>query len=292
MPAVPYVLRLACAAFLASAAAVPARAADGPAVDTPSRAEVEAELPPGAELPGRELYDRFLKNRKRLRTVLEEGRILSSDPAGNPQETRFELRARDYRDREERAVDGVFSKTLVRITGPRDLEHTAYLYIHMDGRPDEQYVYSPGRRRVARANLRGQTIAGTDLSFDDFLVSLDDLEDGDYRRLPDEVVEGVTCYVVEATLKPSAKSRYTKILVWLEPEHYVPLRTRYWDGAGVASKELLSPHARIRDFGGVWVPTESTVLDLLEDTRSKLTIERLDPNPTLADGDFALSELD
>jgi len=284
---------LVCALLLALQALAPVSAdGAGAAIDTPTRDEVEEKLPRGAQLGGRELYDRFLKNRRRLRTALEEGRILSSDPAGNPQETRFVLRARDYRNAEDRAVDGIFSKTLVRVTGPRELQHTAYLYIHRDGRPDEQYVYSPARRRVARASLRGQTIAGTDLSFDDFLVSLDDLEDGDYRRLPDEEVEGVRCYVVEATMKPTGSSRYTKILVWLEPEHYVPLRTRYWDEVGVAIKELSSPHARIREFDGVWVPTESTMLDLLEDTRSTLTIDRLDVNPTLSDQDFALSELD
>ena len=61
----------------------------------------------------------------------------------------------------------------------------------------------------------------------------------------------------------------------------MPLRTRYWDEVGVAIKELSSPHARIREFDGVWVPTESTMLDLLEDTRSTLTVDGLDVNPTL-----------
>src|SRR5262245_23261852 len=117
-------LVLVCAASFAVAASVlTAAAEEGAVVDTPTREELETKLPLGTEVGGRDLYDRFLKNRKRLRTAIERGRILSSDPAGNPQETRFEMRARDYRDAEDRAVGGIFSKTLVRITGPRDLEH-------------------------------------------------------------------------------------------------------------------------------------------------------------------------
>jgi hypothetical protein len=67
------------------------------------------------------------------------------------------------------------------------------------------------RKRAARANMRGQNVAGTDFSFDDFLTTLDDLEHGDLPAPPDEVVDGVPCYVVEATmLKPASKSRYTR----------------------------------------------------------------------------------
>jgi hypothetical protein len=122
-------------------------------------------------------------------------------------------------------------------------------------------------------------------------VSLDDIEDASYRRLPDVTIDGVRCYVVEAVMKPSATSRYTRSIASLEQEHYVPLRTRYWDDAGVEAKELVSPHKAIKEFDGVWVPTESTVVDLLEDTRSTLYVETLKPNPALAEREFALSEL-
>ena len=128
------------------------------------------------------------------------------------------------------------------------------------------------RKRAARANLRGQSIAGTDFSFDDFLTTLDDLEHATYRRLPDETVDGVPCYVVEATMLPASRSRYSRSVAAIEKEHYVPLRTRYWDEVGVEVKELRSPRASLKAYDGVWVPTESTMTDLLEDTQSVVTI--------------------
>lgn len=261
-------------------------------VETPRPKELEDVLPPGAELGGREIYDRLFKNRKRLRTVVEVGRILSKDPAGNPQRTNFELRAKDYRGPDDQPTDGVFAKVLIILTGPRDIEHTGYLYIHRNDRADDQFIYSPMRKRTARANLRGQNVAGTDFGFDDFLTTLDDLEQATYRRLPDETVDGVACYVVEATMKPTSRSRYSRSIATIEKEHYVPLRTRYWDEVGVAVKELRAPRAALKEFDGVWVPTESTMTDLLEDTSSTVTLDKVDPNPSLDDAEFSTSALE
>jgi hypothetical protein len=75
----------------------------------------------------------------------------------------------------------------------------------------------------------------------------------------------------------------------IEKEHYVPLRTRYWDDVGVEVKELRSPRASLKAYDGVWVPTESTMTDLLEDTKSTAHVDTVDPNPTLADSDFSRS---
>jgi Outer membrane lipoprotein-sorting protein len=261
-------------------------------IETPSRREVEEALPEGETLTGHDIYDRFLKNKKRLRTAYQEGRILSRDPAGNPQETRFWSHWKDYRDADDEAVGGVYSKTLLKISGPYELRHTGYLYIQRSDRPDEQFMYSPSRQRTTRVHIKGQNVVGTDFNVDDFLVTLDDIEDADYRRLPDEIVDGVPCYVVEATMKPSATTHYTRSISYVEKEHYVPLRTRYWDDVGVESKLLVSPRADIKEFDGCWVPTTATMTDLLEGTTSTLRIERLDPNPPLDDVAFAVTQLE
>ena len=277
---------------LAMVSTVAAETAPERAVATPSQREVEDVLPKGAELGGREIYDRLFKNRKRLRTVVQTGQILSRDPGGNPQETRFVMRAKDYRNEAGEATDGVYAKVLITLTGPRDLENTGYLYIHRNDRADDQFVYSPMRKRAARANMRGQNVAGTDFSFDDFLTTLDDLEHATYHRLPDENLDGVPCYVVEAKMLKESRSKYSRSLTMIEKEHYVPLRTRYWDDVGVEVKELRSPRASLKVYDGVWVPTESTMTDLLEDTTSTVTIESVDPNPKLPDSDFSPSALE
>lgn len=274
------------------AADPPAAETGPPPIEVPSQAEVEDVLPEGQALTGKQLYDRLLDNREHLRTVFQRGRIESKDPGGSPQETFFWLIAMDCRDENDKAVDGVRGKSMVKVTGPYEMRHTGYLHIQRDDRSDEQFIYSPNRGRTSRVSLKGQRLAGTDFSFDDFLVNLDDLEDADYRRLPDEEVQGVPCYVVEATMRPSASSIYSRSIVCMEKEHYVPLRARYWDDVGVEVKEMTSPHGKIREFDGAWVPTESTVTDLLEKTSSTVHIEHLEPNPPLDDEAFSISQLE
>jgi hypothetical protein len=166
-----------------------------------------------------------LKNRKRLRTLYQEGRILSSDPAGNRQQTNYWLHSKDYRDANSDPVGGIYAKLLFKLTGPREMRHTGYLYIHREGTRDDQFMYSPNRRRTSRVILKGQTVAGTDFSFDDFLISLDDIEDADYKRHPDETVQDVPCYVVEAILRPTSTTQYSRSVSYLEKEHYVPRST-------------------------------------------------------------------
>jgi len=260
-------------------------------VEAPSAEEVEDVLPAGGALGGRELYDRFLKNKRHLRTAHQRGRILSADPGGHPQKTEFWLQWKDYRDVNDDAVDGVYTKAVFRVAGPYEMRHTSYLYVERSDREDEQFMYSPHRQRTSRVKIKGMNVAGTDFSFDDFLVSLDDIEDADYRRHDDEVLQGVSCYVVEAIMKPEARSGYSRSIAYLEKEHYVPLRTRYWDEVGVEVKEIVSPHAKIEEFDGAWVPTESVGTDLLEETHSTMHVDVLEPNPDLADEIFSVSRL-
>ena len=263
-----------------------------PPIELPSAKEVEEKLPRGEHLDGEEIYDRFLKNRKRLKTMYQEGRILSSDTSGNPQVTNFWVRSKDYRDAEDEAVDDIYSKSILKLTGPREMRHTGYLYVHRDEKDDEQFMYSPHRGRTSRVTLKGQNVAGTDFAFDDFLINLDDIRDADYERFDDEVIEGVTCYVVEAKMRDSSATGYSQSVSYFEPEHYVPLKVRYWDDADVEVKIITSPKSSIREFDGAWLPVESKVVNLLEETSSVMHVDELEPNPEIDDYDFSISSLE
>ena len=107
---------------------------------------------------------------------------------------------------------------------------------------------------------------GTDYTLDD--LAYQNIEDADYYRFPDEIEQGRAVYVVEATLKPFVDSEYTKSRVYIEKEHYIALRARYWDRADVEIKEATADADSIREFDGIWVATRSTMTDLKELTSS------------------------
>jgi len=273
-----------------AAQAAPSR---NPAViQTPTVEELDESFPQGGALTGKELYDRFLKNRRKLESAYQVSHSISLDPAGNEQKVNFWIKWRDYRDENDEAVGDILSKTLMKLTGPFEMRHTGYLYIHHDTGEDEQFMFSPHRMRTARMSLEGQTIAGTDFSFDDFLLTVDDVEDGNFKRLADEQIDGVPVYVVDAVMKSSSRSSYTRSQLWLEKEHYVPLKALYWDSVGVLAKELNAPKDKIKEFNGAWVSTVSTMKNLLEDTETVMYVDSLDPQAELSDHDFSLSQLE
>ncbi len=256
-------------------------------VQLPDRLEVEDALPEGASMTGREIWDRFLENR--MHSAVQHQRVISRDPGGGEQTTRFWVRWRDFRDENKDPVNGVIAKGLMRFRDPADMRDTAFLLVVNEGRPSDQFVYSPATRKVRRVNLRGVGVMGTDYTFDD--IAFRDVEDADYVRQTDEIHDGVPVYVVRATLKPFVDSKYKTAIAYVEKEHYVALRAVYIDENGVSIREARATHSSIREFDGVWVPTESTMLNLKEKTSTKMFVEELDANPEIGEQLFSTFRL-
>ncbi|MFI5315242.1 MAG: outer membrane lipoprotein-sorting protein, partial [Myxococcota bacterium] len=231
MKARPLALLVAALACLLAPRA--ARAAE--AVVLPEHKAVEDALPEGGSLTGREIFDRFLDNR--LHSAVQYQTVISRDPGGNEQRSRFWVRWKDYRDKDKKAVDGVLAKTLVKFEEPEDMRQTGFLMIVNSDRSNDQFVWSPATGRVRRVQLRGVGVMGTDYTFDD--IAWKNVEDAEYRRLKDEEIDGVPVYVIEVTAKPFVDSTYKTARTWVEKQHYVPLRTIYRDANGVDLREMI-----------------------------------------------------
>ncbi len=257
------------------------------AVDLPTREEVEDAVPVGESLTGREIWEKFLDNK--MHAAVQHQTIVSRDPGGGEQQTRFWVRWKDYRDENLDAVDGVLAKTLIKFMDPFDMRHTGFLMIVREDRGHDQFVYQPSRRKVRRVKLNEISVMGTDFTFGD--IAYQDIEDADYLRHPDEEIDGIPVYVVEANVKPLVRAQHVKTISYLEKEHYVPLRARYWDRAGVEIKELTTDPDSIQEFDGIWLPKVSTMRNLQEGTSSTVIIEKLDANPEIAEHLFSVFRL-
>jgi hypothetical protein len=243
---------------------------------------------PDPELSGQDVYARVLANR--FDTFTQESQLASGDEAGREQSTRLRMHFMDFRDAENQPRRGVLSKTLVQYTHPFDLRHAGYLVIQNHARENDQFVYLPARRQTVRVNLRGEAVFGTDFSFEDVIPR--ELEDATYERLPDAAVDGLPTYVVEATPVPHYESEYSKFVFYVDVERFVPLRTRYWDEAGVEVKELRTTRADIRRFDDVFIPTKLTMRHLLHESYTTLEITSLVPNPALPESAFEVRRLE
>jgi len=261
----------------------PAAGADG----SPP-AFVEDALPADALLTGEEIYRRVLRNR--LHSYEQDAKLTSGDRGGSEQETSLTVQFQSFKDENDEPVDGVHSKTRLEYNEPFDLKYTAYLVIDKEGETNDQFVYLPTYRRVRRVNLRGEAIFGSDFSFEDVLPR--ELEDAEYRRMPDELVGGVPCFVVEATPRAQANSEYSRFAFKVEKARYVPLIIRYWNEAGVFFKELHADYDSIERFDTAWIPMRSTMRNLLAQSWSRLVVVKLVPNPDFPNSIFSLRGLE
>ena len=272
------------AALALALAAVQTRADE---VQLPSETEVEDALPEGATLTGKEIFDKFLDNR--LRTCVQWQTVISRDPGGSEQRSRFWVRWKDYRDKDKHATDGVLAKTLVKFEAPQDMRQTGFLMVVNENRSNDQFVWSPATGKVRRVRLRGVGIMGTDYTFDD--IGWKNIEDADYVRLPDETIDGIPVYVLEVTMKPFVESEFRTMRTWIDKQHYVALRSIYRDANATEMREMRADSTSVQDFDGAWVPTKSTMFNLREKTSTTIYVEALDPNVHLGDQHFTTLQL-
>jgi hypothetical protein len=183
----------------------------------------------------------------------------------------------DFRDRTEGEEKRVASKTLVRYSHPFDLRHAGYLILSNHDRANDQFVYYPSRRRIARVSLRNEAVYGTDFSFEDVVPR--EAEDYHSERLPNAVLQAAEVYVVDLTPLAQADSEYSRIRVYVDKERSVVVHARYWDAASVEIKQMLAPAEEIREYDGVYVPMRATMRNLLLDSQTTLIITSLEPNP-------------
>jgi hypothetical protein len=257
-------------------------------IEYPTNEFVEDAIPEGGRLTGEEIWEKFLDNR--MHSAIQHQMVISRDPGGGEQTTRFWVRWKDFRDDDKNAdADGVLGKTLVKFEDPADMRHTGFLMVLKEHGVHDQFVYTASSRKVKRVNLRDVGVMGTDFSFDD--IAFQDIEDANYTRLDDEEIDSEPVYVVEAVVKPEVDSSYSRTIAYIEKDHYVPLRARYWDHADVEVKEMTARNDTIREFNGVWIATDSTMYNLRRKTSSTLHVEKIDPNIEISENLFSTFRL-
>lgn len=266
-----------------------AAGASGPAQAAATHPQpLEDALGPDAQRTGRDIYQCVLDNR--FDSYVQHSELLSGDRGESTQESRLTMTWSSFRDPQGEPSGGVLSKTLVKYVDPFDLRFSGYLIINNHARPNDQFVYLATTRRIRRVNLRREAVFGTDFTFEDLVPR--EIEEGDYRRLPDQVVQDTSVYVVEIVPREHAESDYSRLLIYVDKPSCVPLLTHYWDKRDLLLKELTARAADIKQLDGVYWPSRLTMRNLQTDSFTTLTVTDLEPNPKLSQKTFDLRRLE
>lgn len=134
-------------------------------------------------------------------------------------------------------VKGDGDKSLSIFDSPRDIKGTAFLSFTHALEPDEQWLYLPALKRVKRISSGNKSgpFLGSEYAFED-LTSFE-VPKYKYKYFRDEVLGDKDCFVIE--LYPQyAESGYTRQMIWIEKDRYIPLKTEFYDRKNALLKTL------------------------------------------------------
>lgn len=189
-----------------------------------------------------------------------------------------ELRVRTLEGRD----DG--DKLLAIFKSPADVRGTVFLsHTHPD-RADDQWLHLPALKRVKRiapAN-KSSPFMGSEFSYEDLASA--EVEKYTYAYRGDESYEGEARFLLER-VPVDAESGYSRQLVWVDLERFVPLRIEYHDRRGEKQKTLVLREYR-QYLGRYWRAHEARMDNHRSGKRTILRWDDIRFRQDLSEQDF------
>lgn len=147
--------------------------------------------------------------------------MILKDKRGNTSERQMRVKGLEGKD-------GKGDKTLMVFDTPKDQKGTALLTFAHTNKDDDQWLYLPALKRVKKiaSKKKSGPFMGSEFSFED--IGGSEVEEFDYKYLRDEELNGQKCFVVESYPKDKY-SGYTRVVSWIDQEHYRTLKAEFYD---------------------------------------------------------------
>ncbi len=154
---------------------------------------------------------------------------------------------------------GQDTRTLSTFNSPADIRGTAYLNYDWDDaeRDDDSWLYLPAMQRVRRiaSSDTSDSFLGSDFTYAD--INGLEIDWYDYRFVNEsETVDGVECWVIEATPRAEMKEKaeqatgYSRLQAWISKDNFVQMRAQAWELRGNRVKYFTA--SDIRQVDGIW----------------------------------------
>ena len=178
-------------------------------------------------------------------SVAETSMILRN-PRGDETERKLRVKSLEVQN------DG--DKGLTIFDQPLDVKGTAFLNFSHPLEPDDQWMYLPKLKQVKRIQSKNKSgpFMGSEFAFED--MSSFEISKFKYNYLRDEKYEGLDCFVVEQ-YPLEEDSGYSKIVSWVDKQHYRVFKSEYYDRKGSLLK-VLTMHQYTLYLDKYWRPLE------------------------------------
>lgn len=180
-------------------------------------------LPAMAETPeekGRAIFEEVEKRAEGFVDSKVSMLMILKDKRGNTSEREMRVMTLEGENDDD--------KTLMVFDTPRDQKGTALLTYSHKNKDDDQWLYLPALKRVKKIASKNKSgpFMGSEFSFED--LAGQDIDEFKYKYLRDEACGDGECFVVES-FPQDEYSGYTKIISWIDKEHYRTYKAEFYD---------------------------------------------------------------
>jgi outer membrane lipoprotein-sorting protein len=164
-------------------------------------------------------------------------------------------------------------KNLVRYLEPRRVMDQAVLMLN---NADDIWMFFPRTQRVRKlaTHAKKQKMQGSDFSYEDLGGGDTFIDDFTSRKLEDEQKEEKDCYKLELTRKEGVDSSYSRLVMWIVKDNFLPVVIEYFDenDPSYLLKTMVASDFRVIDG----IPTSMKVVMINENDNTQTEMELLE----------------
>jgi len=181
-------------------------------------------------------------------------------------------------------------KNLVRYLEPTRIKGQAILMLN---NADDIWMFNPRTQRVRKmaTHYKKQKMQGSDFSYEDMGGGDMFIKDYSAKRVADEKKEEFDCYKLELTPNEGINSSYSKLVLWVNKENFVPIVIDYYDenAPDRVLKTLIQSDIKVID--GLHTAMKFVMINRNDNTQTEMELLEIKFNIDLDDSMFTEREL-
>jgi len=153
---------------------------------------------------------------------------------------------------------------------------------------DDIWMYFPRTNRVRKlaTHAKKQKVQGSDFSYEDMGSSNEFIDDYNSVLIGEEEKEEKLCYKLELTRKENSGAGYSRLVMWVEKETYVPYVISYYHekDSNLLEKKLFLSDVEIID--DIPTPMKMVMYNRLDNTKTSMSTKEVAYDVDLPDNLF------
>ena len=172
---------------------------------------------------------------------------------------------------------------LTLVTAPANEKGQTFLK-----RENDMWHWMPSIGRLIKLppSMMSEGWMGSDYTNDDILKESSIVVDYNHTIIGEESIDGHVCYKIELTPKPDAAVVWGKVIKWITKEHFLQLKSEYYDEDGELIRTELG--SEIKTMDGRKIPAKIEIIP--EDEEGQKTVIIMDDiifNKSIPDNFFS-----